>query len=377
MQNNSRKNTFLFINGGIVIKHCIYINNDSENFTYVKKEHIIPAGLGGIRTLPNGYVSDKVNEKFSPLEMNIMRNSFISINRNNFGPGKRGSLNVKKIKSPMVRVLKEGEIPNDSYQLGFIFAGESHIIPQIYIDFNDAENSCLPTFFNINRSKEDILSFQLKLLVFLLDKKRSYIMVEMPYSTKKHFINIGINNNKWFAATSHKRINMDFLALVLITALLEEIKKNVKGTKKILNLGKKNHKYTYQIDLESVDMHFLYLKTAFNTLAYLKGHEFVLNRIFNSIRESILNCTNIDQFIIKEKDILNNVIEIIEKTPEKSHYSMIIAKDNNIYGVVSFYNELPAIIRITNEYIGESFKGGLVCDWKNRKEMDLSEFDEL
>lgn len=332
--------------------------------------------------LPNGYVSDQVNEKFSLYEMLIMRESFVSINRNNLGPGKRGSLNVKKVRLPIIRVLKEEVAPNDSYKLGFIFSGESYIIPQIVIDFNDEENyytfSILSTFFNSDHGVLDILNFQTKLAEFLIDRKRKYVLVEMPHSTNKHFINIGMYNNKWFAATSHQIINMDYLAFEIIPALFKEFKRSVEGTKEVSIIGKKEFRYSYQFDLESVDMHFLYLKTAFNTLALVKGHDFSLSAIFNKLRDSILNCVNINQFILNEKKTkIDWVEEIIKKTPVQSHYSIVIAQGNSIYAFVSFYNETPCVINITNEYTGQSFKGGLICDWKNRREIDLSEYEQL
>lgn len=53
----------------------------------------------------------------------------------NFGSRKRGSLNVKKIKSPIMRLLKQEEKNGVEFVLGFIFAGQSYIIPQIILDY--------------------------------------------------------------------------------------------------------------------------------------------------------------------------------------------------------------------------------------------------
>ena len=47
---------------------CIYYGN-KEDLTYNSREHIFPATIGGIETLPEGYVSDKANSYFSKLEV--------------------------------------------------------------------------------------------------------------------------------------------------------------------------------------------------------------------------------------------------------------------------------------------------------------------
>lgn len=61
--------------------------------------------------------------KFSKLETVVLRNSFIGLNRRNNGPGKRGNLNVKKVKTPVMHVLKQEEGSPIDFLLGFIFSG--------------------------------------------------------------------------------------------------------------------------------------------------------------------------------------------------------------------------------------------------------------
>lgn len=52
---------------------CIYLKKMLPDVTFNKAEHIIPAGIGGIKTLPKGLVSDEANELFSKLELDFMR----------------------------------------------------------------------------------------------------------------------------------------------------------------------------------------------------------------------------------------------------------------------------------------------------------------
>src|SRR5690625_326324 len=65
------------------------------------------------------------------------------------------------------------------------------------------------------------------------------------------------------------------------------------------------------------------------------------------------------------------IIAYIKDFSGKSHYLIISAKDNSINAFVSFYGEYPATVQLTDEYAGEAFLDGLICDWKNRNEFRL------
>jgi len=157
--------------------YCIYYKRSEPDVHFTKREHVIPAGLGGISKLPLGSVSDEANEYFSPLEMEILRDSLLAVNRNNVGPGKRGSLNVKKVKAPTMRVIKKEDSSGENYNIGFVFAGESYIISQIAVDFNDKENSYIPSYhstvFDIQQGKQTILDFRKNLIGFLSNTNRN------------------------------------------------------------------------------------------------------------------------------------------------------------------------------------------------------------
>jgi hypothetical protein len=351
---------------------CIYHKKSEPDLKFTKREHVIPAGIGGINTLPLGYVSDEVNESFSPLEMEILRNSFISINRNNVGPGKRGTLNVKKQKAPIIRVLKDsGEDDGnliENYKLGFVFSGESYIITQIALDFNDEENyftmSYSSTVFDIQNSKEIVLEFKKRLIQFLLNKKRNFKLIKMPYSTNKHFINIGLHEGKWFATTSHERINMDVLSWDLVPALKEE---KLEYSEPMVQ-PKSLFEYTYKINTDSVLLNFMFVKTAFNSLAFIKGSDFACNEIFDEVRNSIVNQKNLNNFLVMDINLPNIFEEIINNIPDKAHYVIITSNNESVLAYVSFYNTKPILVNLTNQYKGEVFTKGIVCDWKNRKE---------
>lgn len=378
------KNNYMvnFFEGGITIGYCIYYMK-TEQLHFNKQEHIIPAALGGIQKLDHGVVSDEANEKFSKIELNAIRNSPININRTKFGPGKRGRLTLKKLKSPVIKVLNQEENNGLEFPLGFIFSGESYIIPQLYLDIDDEKNTCFSTYLYstfIDKIPIEFKSdFNAKLIQFLMNKQRIYKLVKMSFDTEKHFISIGYYEGKWYAATSHQTINMDMLALhVLLPMLKEQAQTLIQDEEEAQPQALSNSlfKYQDQFQLETSSFFFLYLKTAFNALAYFKGSEFVCKDIFDELRDSILNMTNIVKFIEEDKQLFNSSIKnYINKFPQLSHYVILCAREEILMGYVSFYGEQPAIIKITDKYQGENFTHGLICDWKNRsKELLLENF---
>ena len=74
--------------------YCMY--GKSAEGTFEKREHIIPAFMGGMQKLPKGSVCDEINELFSPMEFHVSQHSILALNRMFYGPGKRGSQNRKR-----------------------------------------------------------------------------------------------------------------------------------------------------------------------------------------------------------------------------------------------------------------------------------------
>lgn len=116
------------------------------------------------------------------------------------------------------------------------------------------------------------------------------------------------------------------------------------------------------------------MKTAFNTLAFFKEKEFVLQEKFNHLRNSILSLNNLDNFLLLKEKIPLDIIEFKKGVPEKAHYVIIVGSEGEIRGYVSFYNEKPGIILLDSNYDGEAFSKAIVVDWKNTSE---SYYEEL
>jgi len=357
------------------MNRCIYFKDSKAKLTYTKREHVVPAGLGGIMRLPCGYVSDEANEAFSQYELIAMRHSLLSINRDNNGPGRRGSLDVQRVRDPVINIFYAINPENEldtllvPFRLGFLFSGKVQILPQIYIRFDEKWNMKHPLYVadNYSRHPESTLNdFRTMLPQFLQNKHRKYIFIESPISTAIKFVSIGYHNKKCFIGSSIQPFRLDAFANLLLLRPLPELNPYLYSS-----VSNYNYRRTL-INIEDPAFPMLYVKTAFNSLAFLKGHSFILQSIFDPIRSSILNATNLDKFWL-HREMPKWLIEwVMLNVPRKAHFIVIHANGSTIEAYVSFYREpLTSTIQITSKYSGVAFKLGIVCDWQLHKEQQF------
>ena len=111
---------------------CLYYKNRTD-LTYDSGEHILPAALGGIQKLPVDYVSSQFNTNISKLELDFIRNSFVSVAREIEGPGHRGKLAVRHAISSPVQVI-EGATDKSIVSLGYMKKGRLYEIPHLLLN---------------------------------------------------------------------------------------------------------------------------------------------------------------------------------------------------------------------------------------------------
>ncbi|CAG5017821.1 hypothetical protein DYBT9275_05853 [Dyadobacter sp. CECT 9275] len=126
---------------------CIYYIN-REDLTYESAEHILMAGIGGMKTLPKEYVSTQFNNDISKIEQEFLRESLISLPRQFLGPGKRGSLNPKYQSRSKVHLLRDST--DSEFSLGYMQKGTPYLIPQFKLNLNNGEIKII-----INNNKPD------------------------------------------------------------------------------------------------------------------------------------------------------------------------------------------------------------------------------
>ncbi|NFA44462.1 hypothetical protein EXM65_18350 [Clostridium botulinum] len=338
---------------------CIYLKESDEIQTFNKAEHIFPAGIGGVRKLPKGYVSDNVNGIiFSKMELDFMRNSVISICREIEGPGKRGSLSLKKATKSKVGISKDEE---GQVKLAYIKKAKPYSIDQIKI----SEFKVVGLTIGKSEYKpdyENLKEFVIKLERFVDGYKNHHITYIKDVSIDLETILIGEFDSDWYLASNKNEIDL--------YNVIEGIRKSISYLKNQKSLEKVISKVEFKFKKEFNMTNFfrVCVKMAFNYLAYRTNRDYVCSREFDKLREYVLG--EIDEF---EVNILENGALINKyELPKRCHTITISTCDENLFAIVSFYDEafnVGMILSNKADNLINPFIG--VCDWKNNNEYDL------
>lgn len=343
---------------------CIYTEKDEKIAMFKKREHVFPAGIGGKNMLNQGDVCDEINEFFSKLELNFMRESIIQIPRMFVGPGKRGSLNKKKAtKSKVFLMYTENES-----KLGYILLGNPIIIPQIKI-IKDKEIRFRLPVKNKEENIETILKFE-----ELLNKSEN-IKLNKSNRLEEESIIIGYNNSKKekiYIYHNRKDISLTKLKSMFKEAgVFKKIKQEYKEEN--LMLEKQSVECEMKISFDVNDYYRICCKIAINGLCYLKGSDFLFDKRFDNIKKFILEGGENRFFnIIEQKEDHFGFCKRI-KLPTQSHKMIFIDNDDGFYCYLEIYG-IAQNIRISEKLNENDDILGLVCDWENAREFTLREY---
>ncbi|EDS76595.1 hypothetical protein CBC_A1789 [Clostridium botulinum C str. Eklund] len=343
---------------------CIYLKKTEPEVNFVEREHVIPAGIGGINMLEQGMVSDEANtEIFSKLELKFMRNSIISTARSFQGPGKRGSLSDKKATKSNVHLMKKCN-SEGSLELGYLERAKPHAISQLKIIYNKEFHIILDAKVSNYNKENEIEKFISKLKKFD-GKYKLMIEKELP----ENYILLGLFNGIWYLASNTKDAKTNDN---LLHEVIEKVCNNdLSNLESKYSLGQVQFNIHLEFDMNN-DFFRVCAKIAFNTLAFLEGREFVLDKKFDNIREWIVKGgdNKFAQFSASEgQDRFKNLKCIL---PEHSH-SVIISKINNtLVATMNFYGTNFTTLVLLSSNFNDNFEiNGLICDWKNRNEYTL------
>jgi len=344
---------------------CIYLGENSD-LHYDSAEHIIPAAIGGKSKLPADFVSREFNQSMSLLEQEFVRKSLVSLARELEGPGKRGRLGQRyETKSPVQVIHDTGEA--DSFALGYIQKAVPHEI--VHYSFNQVTGEVRIVF----------------------DKKSE----EVPEKQYKQFVD---NCNK-LGQLRMRKIENDKIGIdVILFGIAEGVEENYScflahhPDNKNIPTGSKLAFIANQIKVDfgtansqqyiplfsgtiefRIDYFRVYAKMAFNYLAQVKGKLFVMDNMFDPVRNWI-NAGGDNIFVQLDTGNHNPLQSMDIKMPASSHVIFISAVRPDIFAKVFLYGGLSVDIHITGEYKGPSFVNGLICDWKNQAEYTLMEY---
>ena len=339
---------------------CIYFKNNPE-LTYKEKEHIFPAGLGGITTLSKGLVSDQANSLFSKLEINFMNCSLVSLYRSLLGPGTR---NGKKGK-PRTPTVTIGKQTNGDIVLSYTFRGQPIILNQIHILKQDKKTNVK---IHVENNENNINKNE-----FINELKKfngKYTYINSNIISKSDLI-IGYYNNHFYIAKNEITRPKEDEIKLLINEFISFFRKN--DSQFTVEINNITQHYT---GYENNDTHRVYAKIAFNVLAFLKGEEFVQQNEFDDFRRWIITGD------FEEKHLVNFGGEnnpICEQMPNFSHYCIFYNYSNYLFVEISLYNSVKYVLKIGKlpEKAFNFICDGFICDWKNKKEYKLFDYIDI
>lgn len=350
---------------------CIYYGQMNRNLTFRKREHIIPAAIGGQRTLPLGYVSDQANNFLSKYELACVRSSPLFNARAKMGPGKRGSFDIGKIEEPDVLSLEPMERDGSSYvcPLGFLFMGKAYVIPQIVVIFdNEAQrfvttqiSSNSPNVFDLSKT-----SFETALQKLFQSPQKRFHKIPIPHKTEKLFVCIGWHKKGWYFSSTIPGLSTDDILEKVTYALLSE---KASASHLGFSLSTSAFRYQREISLENMAPTFLHAKNCFNTLAFFKGKDFVQCNNFNQFRECILSNSDWEKVLLSSKCTPQKLIQwIAENVHSHEHLVAIYTQFSNIMAFSLLYGSSWGLFRLGTEYASSPFSCALLCDFEHGQE---------
>lgn len=338
-----------------MVKFCIYIKKTEPDVSFFSKEHIFPAGIGGIQKLPLEYVSHECNNAFSALELSFMRNSLIALPRQFYGPGKRGNLNPKNATKSSVSLMS-GDTNTSSIEFGYISLGQPYSISQLKININGECNFITDSSFgDVNKQTTDFMKN-------LENFTGKYILYKDDRFTQDECI-VGYQEGKWYVALSNKELEKEITIFIDKMLIQKPFENKIHSSEKF--------QPRVQQTIEFDDRYYrVCAKIILNYLAFEKGQDFVLMSCFDPLREWIVQGgTN------KFAGLLN--IDSIQSIPfpELAHKIIIVKDGNSLKGIISFYGGgSETHVNLCEDYDGCFIIQGFICDWKNRREYRLYEY---
>lgn len=339
------------------MNQCIYLKGTDPALDFISGEHIFPAGIGGIKKLPLSFVSHKCNNDFSKMELKFMRHSYISLPRQMYGPGKRGSLELQAASRSEISIVSLDDESN-SIGLGYIKLGTPYFIPQFSIELNDSIKVILESY-------NDNIKEQINELYRKLDSltNRCAIIEDKKIGQNTIIFGYEKDRQRWRIALSNKDL------LNRVDELIGKLREmNALNPEQLIHETAKAY-VNQNICID--DSYFrVCAKIVFNFLADIKGQEYVLRECFDPIRNWIVDGGE-NYFSYPHLDEGKQMFRHVS-FPELSHRIMIYRNKNTLQAYISFYGEsFNVVVNLCQDFTEPFELDGYICDWKNQKEIRL------
>ena len=188
-------------------------------------------------------------------------------------------------------------------------------------------------------------------------------IVEVQTEHRVGFRGIIVGNfyGQWFMFS-----NVPFICKEKMIEIIQEQHWNKKMICNISFGGEYDFSYKLEGGLIDGSYYFLYVKTAFNVLAYKMGQKYVLDSKFDNIRTAIKN--NTTQNYIFENDNLEVKDWIYGREESEAHIVYIQEENTGLYAYVSFYGEIIYKVLLANGGVNDKICFAFISNWKKRKD---------
>jgi hypothetical protein len=291
-----------------------------------------------------------------------MHHSILSIPRQFFGPGKRGSLSEKRASQSEVHVMFNLESNNEP-QLGYVSLGSPYVITQILV--NEASE------YRVTLPKESAVDYSAQVAELMRGirnwdgKAQQIIEPELGPA-----VIIGLHKGKWYIAAR------DAANIVKASDFADLLRKGEFNQNR--QVESEGHVQAHQSLTFNLDSYFrVTAKIAFNYLCMTMGKDFVLQTSFNPIRHWIWKGGD-HQFVfmadsakVPADAIFNRIL------PKDCHRLTISNSKEGLVAIVSYYgNAITNVVKLAQ---GPTLPHalGLICDWRNQRDISLEEYWRL
>ena len=347
---------------------CIYTCKELPEVHFKKREHVVPACIGGTQRFERGMVCDEFNHEVSKAETEFSRMyPLIVLPRMMEGPPGR-----KKHKGVFSMGFLESE-GLDFLQLGYVSDKQPIPIPQIIADIAVLQNKKAGTFRGVVVRQGD----------------EQTLMEAIP----KHFEHPKIlwtdnpkNNGKLLLGY----VKGQLYAGVSTDMQQEEVKRYIVQLKDMIQekrlkprLPETMEKVEEQVTHESclaynpLNVFRVFGKMAFNVLAFTQGQEFVLRKEFDKIRYAIVTGENIRKYVSLPESTASREIAQALHFENSEHFVFLKKEKDSLMGIVSLYGGMTSVAVIFSEAWKAPFTScGFVCDWQHKTDLSLDDYIE-
>ncbi|MCF6404817.1 hypothetical protein L3C95_18100 [Chitinophaga filiformis] len=349
---------------------CIYFCK-RKDLKYGSREHVIPAGLGGKMKLGKKIVSSEFNKHISSLENRFLRDSIVSVLRQLYGPGKRGSLTVENQPKGRVHLVNNMDNAQD-LSVGYMKQNRPMLMTSFTFDFESKA-------VQIDIQKDEKSNYKNEIICLAKAcREKNNLNVKtiednrLPISTVFFAYGPKVEDRyeAFFFKHPEKSLEFNSLDFSQIADYLEkqELSPIAQSNKVIVNSRVKI----------TDDFLRIIAKICFNFLAELNGCDFVLHEQFDPIRDWIANGGE-NKFVeeLQGGDKIDTLMRSINiKLPDKCHFIYIMMNEDKLYALSSLYRQYDCKVLLAERIPSNVKIDGFICDWLNNSEYFLNKFIE-